>query len=302
VAGVRLEDAERRTALVGQLRFAVTLQDLRTVMILRRQLAQDRPRARPWFRLPGHRLPVWRRSWHGFLRFPAVRLVRLVLFGASAGLTLRAAWEGTTPLVAVAGVLLYLAALDAAEPLAQEIDQSDRTDAYPVDRGELFVRFLPATLTVMALVGLVGWAAAFALERTGAAAALGAAVAVPAVVCAAAGAVTSVLLGVPQPYDDKGVFVPPEVAGMKIVLRSAWPVILAVIGCLPMVAAIRAMRPAGSGLPVEQAINAAAFCLVPAAATFVWVRYRERMRAAWRQIVEEGTKANQERMAAKGRV
>src|SRR4051794_41361499 len=36
-----------RTELVGQLRFAVTLQDLRTVLVLRRQLAQERPRARP---------------------------------------------------------------------------------------------------------------------------------------------------------------------------------------------------------------------------------------------------------------
>ena len=39
-----LEDAERRSTLVGQLRFAATLQDLRTVVLLRRQLALELPR------------------------------------------------------------------------------------------------------------------------------------------------------------------------------------------------------------------------------------------------------------------
>ena len=43
IGGVSVEFAERRTSLVGQLRFAVTVQDLRTVIVLRRQLAQDRP-------------------------------------------------------------------------------------------------------------------------------------------------------------------------------------------------------------------------------------------------------------------
>ena len=42
-----LESAERRTALVGQLRFAATVRDLRTVMVLRRQLVQEQHRTRP---------------------------------------------------------------------------------------------------------------------------------------------------------------------------------------------------------------------------------------------------------------
>ena len=51
MAGVSLEAAERRTSLVGQLKFAVTLQDLRTVLVLRRQLAMELPRSRPWIRI-----------------------------------------------------------------------------------------------------------------------------------------------------------------------------------------------------------------------------------------------------------
>src|SRR3954454_2883852 len=48
VGGTSLEAAERRASLAGQLRFAATLQDVRTVIVLRRQLDQERHRNRPW--------------------------------------------------------------------------------------------------------------------------------------------------------------------------------------------------------------------------------------------------------------
>jgi len=51
VGATSLEAAERRSTLVGQLRFAATLQDLRTVVLLRRQLALELPRRRPWIRI-----------------------------------------------------------------------------------------------------------------------------------------------------------------------------------------------------------------------------------------------------------
>ena len=48
---LRVEPLVRRADLVSQLRFAVTMQDLRTVVLLRRQLRGERPRATPWLRL-----------------------------------------------------------------------------------------------------------------------------------------------------------------------------------------------------------------------------------------------------------
>ncbi len=51
VGSISIEAARRRAGLVAQLRFAVTLQDLRTVVLLRRQLSQETPRGRPWIRL-----------------------------------------------------------------------------------------------------------------------------------------------------------------------------------------------------------------------------------------------------------
>lgn len=53
---ISLEALARRSTLVAQLRFAATMQDLRTVILLRRQLNQEHARRRPWYRLrPGGR-------------------------------------------------------------------------------------------------------------------------------------------------------------------------------------------------------------------------------------------------------
>ena len=133
------------------------------MIVLRRQLAQELPRQRPWVRLrravpragwsrhppapraaggaDGHvaagrdqpPVPAISRCgggrWHGILRWPALRFARLVVLGAVAGLALVGVWQGTTPLVVVAGLALYVAGLDAVEPVAQEVDHPDRQDS-----------------------------------------------------------------------------------------------------------------------------------------------------------------------------
>ena len=68
VGGMSLEQAERRATLASQIRFALTLQDLRTVVLLRRQLTQEQSRPRPWVRLrslAAGRTLVWRRDLRG---------------------------------------------------------------------------------------------------------------------------------------------------------------------------------------------------------------------------------------------
>ena len=77
-----------------------------------------------------------------------------------AGLCAYGTWEGTTPLVIVAGIALFIAALDAIEPLAQEVDHPDRTQGVPIKRGEMYVRHLAVPVVVMALAGLIGLGAA----------------------------------------------------------------------------------------------------------------------------------------------
>ncbi|MBI2708190.1 MAG: hypothetical protein HYX34_00600 [Actinobacteria bacterium] len=290
IAGLRLEDAERRTGLIGQIRFAATLQDLRTVLVLRRQLAADLPRPRPWVRgrRGPARVPSWRRGWRGVMRWPAGRLVRLVLLGAVAGAALRGAWTGTTPLVAAAGVAMWIAALDAVEPLGQEVDHPGRLETYPRDVGEILSRLLGPAVVVMLAVGAVaaGTAIALAPDRTWAVVAaitgLGLALA------AAAGAAVSVVSGAPDPTGTGQVAVlTPEIAGTATVLRTAGPPMLAVLGTVPLLVA-RALDRNG-----DPALRGALIGLVIAGLTaatgFGWVRVRDDVRRWFREVSEQAT-------------
>ena len=128
-----LEAAERRSRLVGQLRFAATLQDLRTVVVLRRQLAMELPRLRPWVRVPvrGNR-PGARCSPAACGACSGGRrrgVARLVLLGGD-----RRAWRCAARGRArrrsslLAGLALFVAGLDTVEALAQEVDHPSRRD------------------------------------------------------------------------------------------------------------------------------------------------------------------------------
>ena len=95
-------DARRRAGLVAQLRFAVTLQDIRTVVLLRRQLSQETPRNRPWIPMKrGGRLPpIWRRDWQSYFRFPLVRARPDGRPGGRSPASRSAlTWQGATPAV-----------------------------------------------------------------------------------------------------------------------------------------------------------------------------------------------------------
>lgn len=275
IGALSLESAERRSVLVGQLRFAVTLQDLRTVMVLRRQLAMELPRQRPWIRLRRTgkaRFPAFRRGWRGVLRWPVARIGRVVVLGAVAGVAMRGVWSGTTPLIILAGLAMFVAGLDAAEPLAQEVDHPGRSESYPLEEGQLQVRHLLVPAIVSVLVAAVGCAAAVAVEPSGEAARLGAALILPAGLAAAAGAVVSVVKGAPKPFDDSPVFLPPEVAGMRIAFRAAWPPIIAIIGLLPLLAARHAFEHGDDALSVELRVASGVFLLVGLVAGWVLVR------------------------------
>lgn len=159
VGGILLEAARRRAALTAELRFSASVQDLRTVILLRRQLASERPRRRPWLRLPvagagGH--PVWTRGWQSFLRWPPARIVRAALLGILAGAVAVGAWSAAPLALIVPGLLLFVAALDFVEPLAQEADHPTRRQLLPVESSSLIPRHLVAPAVAIGSVVLVG--------------------------------------------------------------------------------------------------------------------------------------------------
>jgi hypothetical protein len=196
IGGLRLEAARRRAELVAEMRFSASVQDLRTVILLRRQLASEHPRRKPWIRLHGAaRNPVWRRDWQSFLRWPVVRIVRVVLIAVAAGGLAVVGFDLTPVLFALPGPLLLVAALDLIEPLAQESDHPTRRLLLPFTASELIRRHLWAPITAMALVLVIAAAtAAIASGNPGLALGVGAVVFLPlaaVLICAAAVSATN---------------------------------------------------------------------------------------------------------------
>ena len=294
-----LEAAERRSALVGQLRFAATVRDLRTVMVLRRQLVQEQHRMRPWVRLPGRpRHTIWRRDLHGILRFPAVRLARMAALTAVAAVALHIAYHDTAPAAVIAGLALYLVGLDAIEPLAQEIDQADRASAIPKERGLLLLHHLPAPAVLLALFAVLGGAIGYALNRTSTALAVVAIVALPALWAAGAGAVISVVGEEPEPSaSDTNQMLPPEVAGLRLMFRTVWPIVVCCLGTLPVIGARTAASRELS--PAAGAAQGAMGVFVIVVLTVLWLRFREPARAWWRQMMQESQAESSRRAAAR---
>ncbi|HZD67273.1 MAG TPA: hypothetical protein VE152_14345 [Acidimicrobiales bacterium] len=276
VGGLSIEAAERRATLVGQLRFAATTRDLRTVMVLRRQLSQERSRRRPWLplgRRPGRSLglAIWKRGWQGILRWPARRFLRLVVLGAVAGVCLRLVWSGTTALVVIAALALWVAALDSVEPLAQEVDRTDRLSSFPHVEGWVLLRHLAVPSVLMIGVCLVGLGVAAAMGGSlHLVAAVGGLTVIPAALAAVGGATVSVVRE-PQVTSDV-MALQPELAGIKTFLRELIPPTVAFIGLLPVLVAHHAA--ATHHPPLGAAINWAVIALVAPIGTFSWLSRR----------------------------
>ena len=283
---LRLEPLTRRADLVSQLRFAVTMQDLRTVVLLRRQLRGERPRSQPWLRLPGAaaatpRAAVLRRGLRGLLRYPPARLVRMSGLAAVAGAAAVALERGTTPALAGVGIALYLLGMEAAEPLSQEVDHPDLGDGVPRERGWLFAHHLAAPGLALVPFAVVGAAVVTAAEPAHAAAAF--ALAVPVAWGGATGAIVSVVRDAPNPTKPSAssAAVPPEFAGFTSSLRLLWPLAVSTLAAV----AVLAMRESPSAGTV---VRMAVFEVLLVAATVFWVTRRQRWSAAWRRLLEGG--------------
>jgi len=239
VGNLSIEAARRRAGLVAQLRFAVTLQDIRTVVLLRRQLSQETPRAKPWLKMRrrGRTPQIWRRDWHSYFRFPLPRLLRMAALGVVAGLSLGAMWRGSTAMFIVAGLALYLAGYDAVEPIAQEVDHPTRWESYPDDPGRLLTMHLPAAIVAMVFVCGVAAAAALALVP----AAVVGRLALPMVLVAACGSVmgaaVSTSLGAPNMSSIMGLG--PDLLGVVLAGRLVAPPAIAIVSLMPLLAAGR---------------------------------------------------------------
>ena len=273
-----LEALSRRSALVTQLRFAVTLQDLRTVTLLRRQLSQERSRNRPWIKIKrknsrGRFSAEWIRGWHGLLRFPLSRIARIGTLAIIAGLCQVAMYNGTTPAAIGSGLALFILGLEICEPFAQEIDQGERTDAYPKVRGVMYIALLSSTAVIMIPIAAIMIVTMGLVEPN--MWSVAAICAIPSVIGAIAGAAINIVSGAPDQVSStaQANMMPPEVAGTVSLIKAIWPVLIAVAGSLPMVGARMAIA---DGNPPEA--PAVRIAIAIALLTFIlagWIRFRD---------------------------
>ena len=284
-----LDALARRSSLVAQLRFAVTMQDLRTVILLRRQLNQEQTRGTPWLAVPRwvtH--PIPRRGIASVARFPLTRLVRMTAFAAMAGVFQAMVLRGTTPALIGTALMLFVLGLEVMEPLSQEVDQPDRTDSLPIERGELLVRHLLAPAVALVPFAVIAAASAVAVLGTSRAIAPVAILALPTVLAGAAGGVVSIVRDAPDP--TKGAtaqaFVPPEMAGISSAMRVGLPILVSALAASTVLLVRHAERLGTStvGAALRGAIGAALLtCLIG-----YWVRRRDQWKRKFRQFMSDG--------------
>jgi hypothetical protein len=287
---LRVEPLVRRGDLVSQLRFAVTMQDLRTVVLLRRQLRGEQPRPRPWVRLAPTltgtpRRAIWQRGWRGLLRYPISRIARMAGLAVLAGFSAVAVLRGTTPAIIGVGLALYLLGLDAVEPLSQEIDHPDHTDGVPLDRGWMMAHHIAApavALVPFAVVGALGvivfepqyWWGALAL-------------CLPCTWVGVGGGVVSIVRDAPDPLAPPtaaSAAVPPEFAGFTSTFRLIYPMLVSVVAGLPLLA-VRQQPDVGTVVRMVVAMSIVAIAIA------FWVRKRDDWRVKFREFMDAGRAA-----------
>jgi hypothetical protein len=272
VGHTSLEQLRDRARLVGELRFAATLQDMRSVIVLHRELAQELPRATPWWHSRAtHGAPAWQRDWRGLARWPLGRVARAVALAAVVALAGVGLWHGVDALVLLAGVALFLLGVDAVEGLAQETDHPERPEQYPVFWGDLVLSHLLAPAVV--LLGFVVAAVVVVGAVTGSldALAIAAITIVPVTLAGVAGAALSVVMGAPPPslYLDFGF---PELTTLWLVLRAVLGPLLVIAAFVPLAVGDDAWADgcAAAGITLTFAL----LPLVLAVAASLWMRSR----------------------------
>lgn len=303
---LRPEALERRTSLVAQLRFALAVGDLRTVMLLRRQLTHDQLRSRPWFVVrPPRRTPrrpshvLWWRSAVSLARLPLQRLARLLGSTVVTGAAAAAVVDGTAALLIVVALGTFLIGLELTEALAQTVDHMELRQLVPQDPRSLLpgmvvvpaVATLPLTVLAVAAAALVSASATAWL--------VGAVIGVPLMWAGAAGAVVNVVRAAPDPMARaaRAMSMPPEVAGLTTVVQAAWPFMVSMLGVMPLWFVADAVEQGGS--PVAAAVRGAVAALLVAGTVVTWLRSRDDVRRRWRTLVAAGDEARRQAALAR---
>jgi hypothetical protein len=180
-----------------------------------------------------------------------------------------ATWNGVRPAFLITALALYLAAYEAVEPLAQEIDHPSRWDGVPQDHGILLLQHLPAALVVMVLVCGIATAVSLIVVPATVVTALAGLLLGIVALAATTGAALSTVMGSP---DMSKMMAGPgaDVMGTILVLRLVFPPALTVAALAPMFAAGTTVE----ALDLQRVQNFASYALLLSVASLVYVRFR----------------------------
>jgi hypothetical protein len=193
--------------------------------------------------------------------------------------------RGTTPALIATALMLFLLGLEVMEPLSQEVDQPDRTDSLPIERGELLVRHLIAPAVALVPFAAVTALAAVAVLGTRAIAPA-AILALPTVLAGAGGGVVSIVRDTPDPTKSTQAFVPPEMAGISSAFRVGLPIVVSALAACTVLL-VRHAETLGSST-VGGALRGAIGASLLVVLITVWVRKRDRWRRKLRQFMSDG--------------
>jgi hypothetical protein len=183
---------------------------------------------------------------------------------------------------------LFVFGLEIIEPLSQEVDKPDRTDAIPIDRGELMLRHLIVPTLFLLPFTAFGILVTYLFEPEPMTLAIALIVGLPAVGAGTAGAIINAVKGAPDPMGqtNERMFMPPEVAGMTTMTRAVWPPIVAILGSLPILAVREGVENGDNA--VGAALRTAIGVVLLLGFVGAWVRHRDAARTWWKSFVDGG--------------
>jgi hypothetical protein len=191
-------------------------------------------------------------------------------------------------------LMLFVLGLEVMEPLSQEVDQPDRTDSLPIERGELMARHLLAPAIALVPFAAIAAASAVAVLGTSRAIAPTAILALPTVLAGAAGGVVSIVRDAPDPSSSTTqAFVPPEMAGISSAMRIGLPILVSALAAATVLL-VRHAEESGtsvSGAALRGAVGALLLALLIA----YWVRRRDQWKRKFRQFMSDGQSYKQQR-------
>ncbi|MDA8270137.1 MAG: hypothetical protein M0Z39_01840 [Actinomycetota bacterium] len=275
ISGLSLEMLEYRARLVGTLRFAATMRDIRTVILLRRQLSGEKARAgRSWLSGMslgrGETAVVSKRSLESLYRWPLARVGRFVVLAVAAGLAARLMWSGSLFPLAVAIIALYVGATDLLEPLSQLADHPDAVSGIGVPMAGVESRLLLVPLVGMVIFVLIGTLATSIFSGFGVALHVGLISAIPLAASATTGAAVSILR---RQKSSNMPALMPEVVAITSVIVEILPFIIVASGFVAMVNAYN-LHVLNTSLIDTTAVSAGSFSLVFPLAAWTWIRRR----------------------------